>query len=98
MYILQRPKNHIRDFELIPNGESVTVSVEGGAHLEIFDGDTLLFDGDIGEKFSFTPEKPILWNAEKPFLYTVRLSREEKSSSEKSGFGKSRSPTNTNFS
>lgn len=76
VYILQRPKNHIRDFELIPNGESVTVSVEGGAHLEIFEDDALLFDGDIGEKFSFTPEKPILWNAEKPFLYTVRLSRE----------------------
>lgn len=48
VYILQRPKNHIRDFELIPNGESVTVSVEGGAHLEIFEDDALLFDGDIG--------------------------------------------------
>ena len=75
VYILQRPENHIGDVEIIPNDEAINVNLSGSAVLSIFDGDKLLINTEIDGSFTYSPENPILWNAEKPFLYTVKLER-----------------------
>lgn len=74
-YLLQRPEGHIIDVELIPNEENISVRLEGSANIKIFEGESLLCDTAFSDSFTFTPETPVLWNAEKPFLYTVELSR-----------------------
>ena len=74
-YLLQRPQGHIGDVEIIPNDRAISVKLTGGAEVRIFEGEKLLTAFHMTGRFSFTPESPILWNAEKPFLYTVELER-----------------------
>lgn len=76
VYLLQRPENHIRDVELIPDDRQISVRLDGKARLKIFENETLLCDTEFENEFSYSPQAPILWNAEKPFLYTVQLERE----------------------
>ncbi len=75
-YILQRPQGHITDVEMIPNDREIAIRIDGGAALRILAGEELLLDTTMEGKLSFAPENPVLWNAEKPFLYTVELERD----------------------
>lgn len=75
VYIPQRPHNHIEDVEIIPNKNDINVKLSGEAELDIYEGDKLICSKSINEGFTFVPENPILWNAEKPFLYTVIFER-----------------------
>lgn len=74
-YLLQRPEGHIGDVQLIPNDHSFDIALEGSAKVRIWQGETLLTEQEMENHFSYAPEKPVLWNAEKPFLYTVELER-----------------------
>ena len=75
VYLLFRPEGHITDVEMIPNDKEIRIRLEGSASVRIFEGKTLLYRGKFENEFAFAPEKPILWNAEKPFLYRVELER-----------------------
>ncbi|MBQ8804044.1 MAG: glycoside hydrolase family 2 [Tyzzerella sp.] len=75
-YILQRPENHLYDIEMIPNDKTIDIKVDKNANISIYEGDKLLVNADVEEKYSYTVENPILWNAEKPFLYTVVIERD----------------------
>lgn len=74
-YILQRPQNHINDIEMIPDDKDICIKIEGAAKLRIYEKDTLLVDTEMIHQYTYTVENPILWNAEKPFLYKVELER-----------------------
>lgn len=76
VYLLQRPQGHIRDVEMIPDDRAISISLEGQATVRILDGQTLLTQQVMTDRFTYTPENPILWNAEKPHLYTVELERD----------------------
>ncbi|MCQ2454966.1 MAG: DUF4981 domain-containing protein [Clostridia bacterium] len=76
VYVIQRPLNHIGDIEIIPSADSINIKLDGGAKVKIYEGKKLLVSGEMENEFSLKPDNPILWNAEKPFLYTVELSRE----------------------
>lgn len=58
VYLLSRDKDCVKDIEITVKDKTITVSEE---NYEIYDGTTKL------EKL----DNPILWNAEKPHLYTV---------------------------
>ena len=75
VYLLQRPENHITDVELIPNDKNIHIRLEGRANAAIYAGETLLDASLVEGEYVFAPKNPILWNAEKPFLYTVILER-----------------------
>lgn len=60
VYLLSRAKGHVRDVEIKADTRKITVSEKD---YEIFDAE----GNSLGKKV----EKPILWNAEKPYLYTV---------------------------
>ncbi len=75
-YILQRPEGHIEDVEIIPNEKQIHIHIQGTAQVRILEGDVVLVQEQMEDQFSYRPEKPILWNAEKPFLYTVELERD----------------------
>ena len=74
-YILQRPFGHINDVEMIPNDTSIHIKLSGKARVRIWDKEVLLVEADMNNEYCFSPENPILWNAEKPYLYTVELAR-----------------------
>ena len=74
-YILNRPNGHIEDVEIIPNDKAINIKLDGNAKVKIFDGEELLFEGDFQNEFEFAPKNPVLWNAEKPHLYTAVLER-----------------------
>lgn len=74
-YILQRPLNHIEDIEIIPNDKEIAIKLDGEAKVSIYEGETQLVVKTIENAYTYLPENPILWNAEKPFLYTVVLER-----------------------
>lgn len=74
-YLLQRPEGHIGDVEIIPNAKSIEIALDGAASVRIKAGEKVLCESVLTDRFSFAPENPILWNAEKPFLYTVELER-----------------------
>lgn len=75
VYILQRPEGHIGDVEIIPNDKSIDVKLLGDANIKISENDKILCDVGIRDEFSFSPENPMLWNAEKPFLYEIEIER-----------------------
>ena len=73
-YILKRPENHIKSFTVKTNLNTVFVECDTPADLTLFDAEGEI----IGEKVSqnkaeFKIENPILWNAEKPYLYTLKI-------------------------
>jgi len=75
VYILQRPEGHITDVEMIPNDRDISLRLDGEATVRIRAGETLLTEAVMRDCFAFAPEHPVLWNAEKPYLYTVELER-----------------------
>ena len=75
VYLLQRPIDHITDVEIIPNAKAIDVIIDGEADITILDGENVLYSGLMSNEMSFRPENPILWNAEKPYLYTIVLKR-----------------------
>lgn len=74
-YLLQRPFGHIEDVEMIPNDTCINIKISGEAHIRISDRERVLIDTTMTDEYSYVPECPILWNAEKPYLYTVELER-----------------------
>ncbi len=76
-YLLQRPVGHIEDVWVNSSDKEISVKVDGTANVSIFESDREIFSGEINNELIYKPENPILWNAEKPFLYKVVISRNE---------------------
>lgn len=74
-YVLQRPDNHIVNVDLSAADGVIKVKADKQSAI------TLLDKGEViatvnGESAEFKVENPILWNAEKPYLYTVRFEKD----------------------
>ena len=74
-YILVRPENHIGDVYVEAVGNTVTVTADKQAEVTLFDMKGEKIGSANGQKTEIAVDSPILWNAEKPYLYTVRLCR-----------------------
>ncbi len=99
VYILARPKNHIRDFfttTVLKNDyrdASVNIALEfAGEDLPVkyelaaADGRTLARGEAQGKSISFDVNDAILWNAEEPYLYTLTLTTEDEVIRDRIGF------------
>jgi len=86
VYILQRPKKHIKDFfvktKIKKDIAVISVNIERGEYKTVV-GKLYSYSGEIiSEKnftqreISFEVKEPKLWNAEKPVLYTLILKTE----------------------
>ena len=81
VYLLSRPKGHIKDIQIKTEGNKVNIDFEGKASV------TLLGETKQAEnKVSFEVENPVLWNAEKPYLYTLTFKYEDEIIEIKFGF------------
>ena len=74
-YVLQRPEGHIADVEVIPNDRAIHIRLAGAANVTVRAGESILTSAAMEGEFTYTPDNPILWNPEKPFLYSVELER-----------------------
>lgn len=74
VYVLSRPHGHIFDIDINTEGNTVLCLADAEFSAELYDGDTLLERRDsVGCKAEFTVNEPLLWTAETPKLYTVKL-------------------------
>ena len=75
IYLLHRPEGHIEDVEITSTDDSFDISFDGRAEVRIFEGEKLISFAECENNYTYSPESPILWNAEKPFLYRIELER-----------------------
>ena len=76
-YILQRPEGHIVDAVVNAKDNKVTVKLSANADVSLYDAEGKLL-GEVKDTANaeISVENPILWNAEKPYLYTVKIERD----------------------
>ncbi|MCQ2440746.1 MAG: DUF4981 domain-containing protein [Clostridia bacterium] len=84
-YILQRPQNHIRDIKIIPNAKEFNIKLDKTANVKIFDGQNLLCEKTNIKELNIAVENPVLWNAEKPYLYNIQVEKDGEIINLKSG-------------
>lgn len=96
-YVLQRPENHIDDIDMIPNDKEINVKLAGQAQVSIYKGEELLVSTQMEDTFTYAVENPVLWNAEKPFLYKVVFERAGEVITLKAGLVKLEFQTNLSF-
>lgn len=87
VYLLSRPRNHIRDVDIHAAGNRIDVAMEGRAEVSLYDPDGNLLETKHGENnLSFHVESPVLWNAEQPRLYTLLFRDRDEVIRQKVGF------------
>ena len=87
VYLLSRPKGHIRDIKITTDANCIDVSFDGTALVSLLDADGKLLDKKSAQSSaSFTVENPVQWNAEKPYLYELLFEYEDEVISQKVGF------------
>lgn len=76
-YLLQRPTGHIADVTVTTEGKKILVTADKTANIRLYDENGAEL-GCTEEKSTavFEVQNPVLWNAEKPYLYTVTLERD----------------------
>ena len=86
VYLLSRPKGHIRDIDIRTEGNKILVDFEGSGKVTLLDGSTVLAEQFAEKTAEFTVENPVLWNAEHPYLYTLRFEYADEVITQKIGF------------
>lgn len=72
VYLLSRPQGHIRDIDIRTEGNRIQIDMEGNGEISLFSQDGELIGTQFAENHAvFEVEHPILWNAEKPYLYSL---------------------------
>lgn len=86
-YILQRPNDHIVDVRVVAENSTISVITGKPAKIELFNAEGKLLGAcEDTEKADFVIENPIFWNAEKPYLYTVKISRDGETITQRTAF------------
>lgn len=86
-YLLQRPENHLKDVQISTKDDCICVCADTNADVSVYD----MAGNCIAEQINacnaeIKVENPIFWNAEKPYLYTVKLSCNGEMITQKIGF------------
>ena len=86
VYLLSRPQGHIVDIDIHTEGNSICIRFDGRAKITLLDGGVELASQEAVGEAVFTVEKPVLWNAEKPYLYELRFEYAGETITQKVGF------------
>ena len=71
VYMLSRPKGHIKDIDIrTVDNKKVVIKADKDASYRLFDGDNLIAEGS-GTECVLNVKKPHLWTAEDPYLYDL---------------------------
>ena len=87
VYLLSRPKGHIRDINITTEGDHIHAVFEGSAQISLLDAKGQLLEKTSAQgAVTFFVENPVKWNAEKPYLYELLFEYEDEVISQKVGF------------
>ena len=87
VYVLSRPKGHIRDIKITTRDNVIHARFDGLAQVSLLDGEkNLLAQVTAQGQTDLTVDTPIKWNAEKPYLYELLFTYEGEVISQKVGF------------
>ena len=75
-YVLQRPVGHIVDAYVEAKDNKVILSADAPAQVTLYDMDRKAIGSAWGDKTEIAVDSPVLWNAEKPYIYTVKLEKD----------------------
>lgn len=75
-YVLQRPEDHIINVDLASADDVINIKADKSAAIILLDAAGNILATSKGDAAAFKLENPILWNAEKPYLYTVRFEKD----------------------
>ena len=75
VYLLNRPHNHLHDYEISTTLKSVSVKCDTPSMVTLFDMEGNLIEEKSADSngVTFDIENPILWNAEAPYLYRMEI-------------------------
>lgn len=85
-YILQRPLDHITDVTVVAKDDKITVDCGKEANVSLYDTNGSLISEQCGKTVEFNVKNPVFWNAEKPRLYTVKITRDGEEITQKTAF------------
>ncbi len=86
-YILERPEGHITDVHITTENSTVNVCLDKPADVTLYDAQGReLSNVSNSANASLKVENPIFWNAEKPYLYTVKIERDDEVITQRTGF------------
>ena len=87
VYMLFRPEGHLTDIEVTTEDSVITVKFNGNANITLCDNAGHVLETKAGQdEVRFAVQNPVLWNAEKPYLYTLKLEAAGEIISIKTGF------------
>ena len=88
-YLLQRPEGHITDVSIRTCEDAICIEADKVADITVFDKDGVhLATVAAQQEARIVLDHVISWNAEKPYLYTVKLERDGEIITQKIGFRK----------
>lgn len=73
VYLLSRPNGHIGDIDIRTDGNEIAIRFEGSAKITLLDHGREVESKEAEGEAVFTVKDPVLWNAEKPYLYELRF-------------------------
>ena len=86
-YLLQRPADHIRDIRISTQGNRVLVQTDRPCDMTLSDRDGgFLASAENCAEAELPVEAPVFWNAERPYLYTLTLTRNGETIAQQVGF------------
>ncbi len=89
VYLLSRPKGHIKDIKIETDGNLISIKFEGKAKITLLNAEKqIIAETDADKTAKFIVDKPVLWNAEKPYLYEIVFTYENEIIKQKVGFVK----------
>lgn len=72
VYVLSRPRGHIKDINITTDGDTINISFDGKAEISLISPDERVLDKISAMKSAkIKVDNPVLWNAEKPVLYEL---------------------------
>lgn len=87
VYLLSRPKGHIKDIDITTEDNNINIIFDGQAEITLLDADkNVLSKVETKGEAAFTVSNPVKWNPEKPYLYELIFKYEDEVISQKIGF------------
>jgi len=94
VYILSRPKRRLRDYRIFTELSndysmakiSINLDTDVPCELNLYDAEGMLLHNSVTDKNTvITLSKPVLWNAENPYLYSLTIKTDKEIIGEKIG-------------
>ncbi len=71
VYILRRPKGHLRDIDIKTKNDVIYIKIDRKAQVTLLDKGVEVETKQIEYEGNFKVQNPVFWNAEQPYLYEL---------------------------